>query len=200
MPWSVPCTNCLRFHYGTCYEQPKQCRDCGGINHIERYCPHRNQVTTTPGQPLPGTRAWCDYWNLNDDPEMKKKILNALKTNASSAIWVNNQCIYPGHDKHFSTREVPRGRGRPLEERVKKRSRSPPKDRLPDWHQRPRSRSPLRRYSPQRDQRRLSPVSLSPYRRQCSLSPPGSAADRVHQRRARSPRYACGSNAIGTYS
>ena len=197
MPWFVPCTNCLRFHYGTCHEQPRECRDCGGMNHIERYCPFRNRVRITPGQPLPGTNAWCNYWHLHDDPELKRKILNALKTNASAAIWVNGQCIYPGKEKHFSSTEEPRGRGRPLEERIKKRSRSPAKHRLSGYRQRPRSRSPLRRYSPVRNSQRFSSISLSPYRGRRSISPPDRTAYQDPQSRGRSSHYASGSSAVG---
>jgi len=124
----VPCMNCPRFHYGTCYEAPKQCHECGGFNHIERYCPSRRRVTISRGEPLPGTRSWCEMWNLDDDPELKKRILNALKTTPSCAIWVNDQCIYRGNETHILNSSVPRGR--PLQDRVtRRRSRSPPRDR-----------------------------------------------------------------------
>lgn len=213
----IPCTNCLRFHYGGCYEAPKQCYECGGFNHIERYCPCKARVTVNRDEPLPGTHAWCNMWNLNDDPELKQKVLAAIKTSPSSAIWVNDECIYRGSERHFYAEEVRRGRGRPLEERITRaRSRSPPRDRVPEWRQRRRSRSPLRRYSPspygprspspnhpftyripQRRRRSPSPLrrySPLPYRRRRSPYDPRSPSPftyNIRQRRRRSPSDEC---------
>jgi hypothetical protein len=70
----VPCTNCLRSHYGDCYEAPKQFHECGGFNHIERYCSGKKRVTIPRGDLLPGTRRWCETLGLNDDPELKAKV------------------------------------------------------------------------------------------------------------------------------
>src|SRR3954453_5499265 len=98
----TPCTNCLRFHYGTCYEAPKQCQECGGFNHIERYCPNKKRVARTPGETWPGTRRWCEMWALDDDPELRQKVLTAIKTSPGCAIWVNGQCIYQGNESHFN--------------------------------------------------------------------------------------------------
>jgi hypothetical protein len=171
----APCTNCLRFHYGVCREAPKQCFQCGGLNHIERYCPLGRRVPTERKGPLPGTRVWCEMFGVNDDPDLKNKVLNALKTAPGCSIWVNERCIYQGNEKHFTQDDAPQGR--PLEERVTwGRSRSPPRERQPkrsqsppslrydpvfrDWdpytrqsqtavrNERFRSRSPLRRRSP----------------------------------------------------
>jgi len=136
----IPCTNCLRFHYGVCYDPPKQCYRCGGSSHIERYCPHKRRIQNDPGEPLPGTRAWCDKHGLDHDPELKRKILNAIKTSPGCAIWVNDVCIYGGNQQHFVRDDRPRGR--PLEERItRRRSRSPLRERFEQ-----RSPSPSRRY------------------------------------------------------
>jgi hypothetical protein len=197
----APCTNCLRFHYGTCYDAPKQCHKCGGFNHIERYCPYGRRLMVNKGEPLPGTRTWCEMWGLDHDPELRHKVLTAIKTSPGCAIWVNNECIYGANAKYFQTddpprgREQPRGRGRPLGEGIaRKRSRSPTRERVsnvPNWRQRQRqrSRSPLRRYSPPLHGRRGSPI----HRRSCAPSP---SRDRARGRyeipegRPCSPRHA----------
>ena len=200
----VPCTNCLRFHYGTCHEAPKQCFECGGFNHIERYCPSKQRVTTTRGEPLPGSRRWCEMHGLDNDPELKRKILNALKVSPGSAIWVNDECIYRGNDRNF----LSNSRGRALEDRVSRaraRSRSPRRE----YPEQTRQRSPLRRYERSMSRERgqygyrsgyQSPMyeyasrtrSRSPdWRRRRTPSP-----HRLSQPRPRSPRYASGSNAV----
>lgn len=197
----TPCTNCVRFHYGPCRQAPKQCYICGGINHIQRYCPNqKHTIHYVRGEPLAGTARWCEMHGLNDDPELKQRVLQALKTTPGSAIHINGVCIYRGYDKHFSSNEPPRGRT--LEERVTRRgprslspgrgrkrsasrspplgrrdktpspARGPPGYRSPVYQARYRSRSPLRQ----------QPRTPSPYRQQ--------------QYRARSPRYATDSNAV----
>ncbi|PVH72758.1 hypothetical protein DL98DRAFT_595700 [Cadophora sp. DSE1049] len=200
------CTNCVRFHYGRCREPVKQCFECKGYNHIERYCPNRkNQIKRVAGEPLAGTRAWIEMHGLQHDPELKKRVLNALKNNPGIAIYVNDRCIYLGTEKHFDVDDRP-SRGRTLEKRIKRdrersmsppryrqqspqgyRGRSPPRDRggpgyygSPRREQRYRSRSPL-------NQRRRTP---SPY--QLPAHAPGPQPDY----RPRSPRYAENSNAV----
>jgi hypothetical protein len=201
----APCTNCVLFHYGPCRDPARQCYGCGGWNHLDRYCPNRGHIIRRlPGEPLPGTRAWYEFHGLNDDPRLKSKILQALKTDPGSAIHVNGVCIYGGITKTFSTNvrsEQPRGRT--LEERItshRPRSLSPARDgnylrgRAPSpspprgprgYQPRYRSRSPLR-------QRARSP---SPYR-QLLGRPRTPSPYRQSQYRARSPRYAPGSSAI----
>jgi len=153
-------------------------------------------IQRVKGEPLAGTRQWCDMHGLNEDPELKQKILQALKTSPGSAIYVNGICIYRGNDKHFATNEPPRG-GR-LEDRItRRRSRS----LSPDRH-RARSPSPRR----ERSGRAPSPVgyprgrppmpppryrSRSPFRRQRTPSPYYEP-----EYRQRSPRYAKGSSAV----
>lgn len=136
----IPCTNCLRFHYGVCTEAPKECFQCGGINHIERYCPRRRRVRIDPSEPLPGTRAWCDKHGLNDGAglELKWKIRNAIKTSPGCAIWLDGICLYGGNQRHFFSDDRPRGRPRDTNT-TRRRSRSPLRDRFQQ-----RSLSPLR--------------------------------------------------------
>lgn len=120
----APFTNCLRFHYGVCRERPKQCFRCGDFNHIERYCPHNRCIQVYPGEPLPGTRVWCDKYALNNDPELKQKILNTIKASPGCAIWLNNVCIYGAKQVHFPSDNV--SRGRLLDDgTTRRRSRSP---------------------------------------------------------------------------
>jgi hypothetical protein len=197
----TPCTNCVRFHYGPCRQAPKQCYICGGINHIERYCPNqKHTIHYVQGEPLAGTAMWCEMHGLNGDPELKQRVLEALKTTPGSAIHINGVCIYRGYDKYFLSNDPPRGRT--FEERVTHRGprslssgrgrersafRSHPRDggdktpspsrgspgyRSPVYQTRYHSRSPLRQQS----------RTPSPYRQQ--------------QYRARSPRYATDSNAV----
>lgn len=133
----VPCTNCLRFHYGPCWEAPKQCFQCGGFNHIERYCPRGRRIPTDRGGPLPGTLLWCEMNSLNDDPDLKRKVLDALKTSPGCSIWVNDRCIYQGNERHFNQDE-PRQRGHrhPLADTIARaRSRSPARERV--WKRSP---------------------------------------------------------------
>jgi hypothetical protein len=136
----IPCTNCLRFHYGVCAEAPKECFQCRGINHIERYCPRRRRVRNDPGEPLPGTRAWCDKHGLNDgaDLELKWKIRNAIKTSPGCAIWLDGLCLYGGNQRHFFSDNRPKGRPRDTNT-TRRRSRSPLRDRFQQL-----SLSPLR--------------------------------------------------------
>jgi hypothetical protein len=214
----APCKNCLRFHYGPCWEAKKVCHCCGGINHIERYCPsnNRNGIKATRGEPLPGTRQWCEMYGLDNDPELKRKILTALKTSPSSAIYVNGVCLYAGTDKHFETDELPRGRT--MKDRINRersrsaspnRGRSPPRDRSPMYQPRYRSRSPVRHRrrtpSPYRDldySRVSPPPYYQPERDQCYSRDP--SYGRLTPERwgepeykARSPRYAPDSNVVG---
>jgi hypothetical protein len=148
----TPCANCVGFHYGPCNHSPRQCHNCWGWNHIERYCPgnYRNGIRPERGQPLAGTKKWCDRYGLNDDtPEdhdLKFQILQALKTNPGSAIHLNGICIYSGSSKSFSKpdrNQQPRGRA--LRER--------------------RTRRDLRSLSPGRDRRCPASRSLSPRQR-----------------------------------
>ncbi|KAG4441888.1 hypothetical protein IFR05_002629 [Cadophora sp. M221] len=201
----TPCTNCLRFHYGECRESVKQCFECKGFNHIERYCPNKkNQIRRITGEPLAGTRAWCEMHGLQHDLELKKRVLNALKISPGSAIYVNDVCIYLGTERHFDVQYVP-SRGRTFEDQFKRdreRSRSPPRYRQPSPHGyhgrsppqdrgppgycgsprrgRYRSRSPLH-------QRRRTP---SPYQL------PAYAPNPLPDYRSRSPRYAQDSSAV----
>jgi hypothetical protein len=201
----APCTNCVRFHYGPCRADPKRCYHCNGWGHIERYCPRRKGrvIRQIEGEPLPGTRAWCDFLGLNDDPELKSRVLQTLKTDPGSAINVNGVCIYGGNAKSFSSYDrFEEPRGRIMEERTanrRLRSLSPGDDKSrPDsWARRSGAPSPprgyLRRYrsrSPIRqrpgttpfNQHQGRPRNLSPYRH-------------PHYR-ARSPKYDVGSAAV----
>ncbi|KAL5330630.1 hypothetical protein ACEPPN_000149 [Leptodophora sp. 'Broadleaf-Isolate-01'] len=142
--------------------------------------------------------------SLGSHWQLKKRILNALKTNPGSAIFVNDVCIYLGTEKHFDVQDMP-SRGRTFEDRFKRdrerswsppryrqpspqgyRGRSPPRDRgPPGYYGSPRrggyrSRSPIR-------QRRRTP---SPYRL------PSNTPNRQLNYRPRSPRYAQDSNAV----
>lgn len=201
----APCTNCVRFHYGPCKEKPKRCYKCDGWDHIERYCPkHRGRVIRQlEGEPLPGTRAWCDFHGLNDDPELKSRVLQALKTDPGSAININGVCVYGGSARSFTSYErFEEPRGRRLEEHTanhRLRSRSPRDDKYrpgswarrsgapspPQGYQsRYRSRSPIRQRpgTPPYNQYQGRPRNLSPYRH-------------PHYR-ARSPTYDVGSDAV----
>jgi hypothetical protein len=201
----TPCINCVRFHYGPCREPPRQCRICDGWYHIERYCPNKvKAIHRVPGQPLAGTKQWCEIHGLNDDPELKFKILQALKTDPGQSITINNTCIYPGNRKHFSTDyQAEQPRGRTLEERINRggsRSLSPGRDRRGE---RPPSPSPLNGRGPSARQPRYR--SRSPLHQGARTPPPN--RDRRYrprtpsphyqpQYRARSPRYAAGMNAV----
>jgi hypothetical protein len=210
----APCKNCLRFHYGPCWEREKVCHCCGGINHIERYCPSntRNGIKATRGELLPGTRQWCEMHGLDNDPELKRKILNALKTSPSSAIYVNGVCLYAGTDKHFETDEI--SRGRTMKDRVNRErsrsaspncARSPPRDRSPTYQPQYRSRSPVRHRrrtpSPYRDldYSRISPppyYQLESDRRDPSYGRLTPERWGEPENRARSPRYARDSDVV----
>lgn len=136
----VPCTNCRRFHYGACYDRPKECFNCGGFNHMARYCPRKRHIQVNPGEPLPGTRPWCSKYGLDNDPELKQRILQTIKTSPGCAVWLNNVCIYGGaREHHFSSHDM--NRGRPLDNRTTRGRRS----RSPLDMDRQRSRSPVRR-------------------------------------------------------
>jgi hypothetical protein len=195
----VPCTNCLRFHYGPCWEAPKQCFRCGGFNHIERYCRDRRIRTDRRG-PLPGTLRWCEMHGLNDDPELKREILEALKTSPGCSIWVNDRCIHQGNERHFAQNGRGR-RGRPLADRVTRaRSKSPARERV--WK---RSRSPSRRpqsyfqsYDDSTDYARsLSPRPHDRYRSRTPIRRRSPSPYRSPPRRQeRAPPYASGSNAV----
>jgi hypothetical protein len=56
----------------------------------------------TQGEPLAGTRAWCEMHDLHLDPDLKQKVLQALKISPGTAIHINGICIYRGQEKHFS--------------------------------------------------------------------------------------------------
>jgi hypothetical protein len=132
---------------------------------------------------------------LHADPQLKQKIINALKTSPGSPIWVNGICIYRGYEKHFDQDDEPRGR--PFEQpHWCRRSRSPKHE-----VRRQRSRSPLRRRSysplhrpsaPMPGLGRLSPIggfrTPSPQR---ARTPP-----RQPETRSREPARASGSNAV----
>jgi len=107
---------------------------------------------------------------LHADPQLKQKIINALKTSPGSPIWVNGICIYRGYEKHFDQFDEPRGR--PFEQpHGRRRSRSP-KD---ESSRRPRSRSPIRRRS------------LSPLRRPSAPMPELQRLERSPIRRYHTP-------------
>ncbi|PBP24470.1 hypothetical protein BUE80_DR004775 [Diplocarpon rosae] len=209
----TPCPNCIRFHYGECNNEIKQCFECHGFGHLERYCPNRrNNIQYIRGQPLAGTRSWCEMHGLDNDPELKKRILNALKTNPGSAIYVKDVCIYVGSEKHFDGEHVS-SRGRYLEDRM---ARDRARTRSPRWPSRVSRSPPAPRYrgrSPERDDFYHRPPDLfGPYRyesRYRSRSPirqrrrtpspyrfPSYATSREPDYRPRSPRYARGSNAV----
>ena len=117
------CVNCVRFHYGQCREPIRQCRVCDGFGHIERYCPNNKVVIRrVSGESLPGTREWCKYHGLNNDPELKRKVLQALKSTPGSAITINGVCIYRGNNRNFEAyQDLDDPRGRPLEQRITRR-------------------------------------------------------------------------------
>ena len=135
---------------------------------------------------------------------MKKRILNALKTAPSSAIYVNDICIYLGTEKHFDVDDRP-SRGRDLEERIRRdreRSMSPPRYRQPS-PQAFRGRSPPREQgtgdygSPRRDRRYRARSPLNQRRRTPSpYQLPAHAPGRQPDYRPRSPRYAEDGNAV----
>ncbi len=198
--------NCVRFHYGQCYNETRVCHECGGKNHIERYCPSRNTIFKVCGEPLAGTRAWCDWHGLNADPTLKAKILQSLKTTPGSAIYVNGTCIYRGHEKHFDRYEEPRGRT--LEERMggnraRSRSASPERSRAARNRDRgsltpSRGRLPIRRNDEAYRQQigRASPTRLDRYRSRSPLTLRHPSPPEVHDYEPRPPRYATGSNAV----
>lgn len=191
----TPCTNCLRFHYGECWEPVRQCHECQGFNHIERYCPNKKgQIKHVRGEPLAGTRSWCEMHGLHHDPELKRRVLMALKTDPGSAIYVNDVCIYLGSVKHFDTEYMP-SRGRTLEERItgdRSRTRSPGRfARLPPAQNRGRSLE-RRPASPWRHDRYRS--RTPPPQRQRTPSPYSPRhSDQNYQ--AKSPHYERDSNA-----
>jgi hypothetical protein len=204
----IPCSNCIRFHYGPCRDPMKQCFLYGGYQHLDHYCPNRRgNIRHTTGEQLAGTRKWCAEHELNNDPRLKARILSTLKTEPGSSIWLDRICIYGGSARHFTRDDQERGRmpERPLEERITRaRSRSPKMEDRPS----PRSRSPLCRYersrSPELDygpQLRRSPVyerrsryrSRSPTLRQ-RIIPPQRRPEPAPASKART--FARGSNAI----
>jgi hypothetical protein len=134
---------------------------------------------------------------LHADPQLKQKILNALKTSPGSPIWVNGICIYRGYEKHFDQFYEPRGR--PFEQpHGRRRSRSPGRE-----VRRMRSRSPIRKrsYSPLR--RPSEPVpgqqrrELFPIRTYRTPSPQRARTPpRLPDARAREPARVTGSNAV----
>ncbi|KAE9372452.1 hypothetical protein N431DRAFT_339677 [Stipitochalara longipes BDJ] len=202
----IPCTNCIVFHYGQCKYPPRQCRICWGWGHIERYCPSNptgHNIRRERGEPLAGSRAWCERYGLDADPNLKFQVLQALKINPGSAIHINGVCIYGGSSKSYATTNdsIDPPRGRTLEKRMGRRdprslsprdrrrraSGSPPGRRgrsfspKPPEHSSYRSRGPLR-------QRARTPSR----NRQPRTPSPGRQAGY----RARSPRYTNDSNAV----
>ncbi|KAJ5040261.1 uncharacterized protein L3040_005921 [Drepanopeziza brunnea f. sp. 'multigermtubi'] len=197
-----PCSNCVRFHYGECNNTIKQCFECDGFGHIDRYCPNRkNNIYCFKGEPLAGTRRWCERHGLNDDPELKRRILNALKTNPGSVIFVNDRCIYRGCEKHFEAGEF-MTRGRQLKERMRRdrartRSSQSPDGRFGHQNYRPRNHDLLDPPPSRQEQlyRSRSPLchnrrTPSPYR--LPDHPPGRERDFG----PRSPRNIPFSNAV----
>lgn len=132
----APCVNCLRFHYRPCHDAPKQCWKCGVHGHLERFCPTRRRMTLIDRKgPLPGTNAWCEMFGLDEDHQLRRQVLMALKRSPDSAIIVDGRCIYNGGEINLtssSARAVTRVRD--------ERSLSPPRIREK------RSRSPSARY------------------------------------------------------
>lgn len=109
-----------------------------------RYCGRRQQQRySASGEALPGTRLWCEQYGLNEDADLKRRVLEALKSSQGAAIFLDDDCILQGKQIYLS-REQPR-RGRPerpvVERRTRRRSRSPSKARY--VRQRERSRTPL---------------------------------------------------------
>jgi hypothetical protein len=218
----VPCTNCLRFHYGACREAPKQCYQCGGFNHIRRYCPRGRRVPIDWRGPLPGTGPWCEMFDLNGNPQLKRKVLDALKSSPDCPIWVGSRCIYAGNERHF-TRDEPMKRGRTLADRIMRdRSRSPLRGRTlkrsrspsqrngnqPDRYGRQRSPNPNERYHTRSyfqsyedylaysDARQQSPRQIEQYRSRTPLRQHPSTPRRNPPRQHLSRKFASGSNAV----
>lgn len=137
----LPCTNCLRFHFGACRVSPKQCYQCGDMNHIERFCPKEQipRFQWNPDEPIPGTRTWCEKHQLDRDPHVRQRIINAIKKLPGCAIWLNGEQIYSGNQRHFSSDIISRRHSHD-DRTSRRRSRSPLGERS-----RRRSRSPLRR-------------------------------------------------------
>ena len=196
----VPCTNCLRFHYGVCREPPRQCFGCGVMNHIERYCPCNRRLQVDRGEPLPGTRAWCNNYCLDKDPDLKLKILNTIKTSPGCAVWLEGVRIYRGNERHFYSDYISRGRTydhRP----ARRRSRSPLRD-----GSRSRSPSPVRGRSPRMDhfgydiapphRRNISPYHRRRYRSRSPLRRELPSPNQQPDVRPRSPGYSRGSNTV----
>ncbi|KAL2065838.1 hypothetical protein VTL71DRAFT_3508 [Oculimacula yallundae] len=137
---------------------------------------------------------------------LKRRILNALKTNPGSAIYINDVCIYLGTERHFDVNDRP-SRGRTLEQRIKndrQRSASPPRYRQPSPQDR-RGRSPPRDHGPpgyyggsSQQQGRYRSRSPTAYRRR-TPSPyhlPAHAPHRQADHHPRSPRYVQDSSAV----
>lgn len=198
----APCTNCLRFHYGVCWERPKQCFQCGGFNHIERYCPYQRRVQVNSGGPLPGTREWCDRHGLDSYPELKRRILNAIKTSPGCAIWLDGVCIYGGNQRHFSRDDMPGRHSFNNRSDTRRRSRSPLGDRF-----RGRSPSPRRRTrSMQKDPfgyditpprgRSTSSNQFRRFRSRSPLRPENSSPNKHSDPKQQHPSYSLGVHAI----
>jgi len=199
----TPCTNCIVFHYGLCKYPPRQCRICCGWGHIERYCPSNptgHNVRREHGEPLAGTRAWCERYGLDADPDLKFQVLQALKTNPGSAIHINGVCIYGGSSKSYvanGSNSIDPPRGRTLEARVGRRR--DPRSASPGRDRRRLSRS-LSPGGGRRD-RSLTPNALghgSRYRSRSPLRqrPRTPSPRRQADYRARSPRYAEDTNTV----
>ncbi|CZT01972.1 uncharacterized protein RCO7_05451 [Rhynchosporium graminicola] len=190
------CTNCLGFHYPD-HRRASAANQSNNASYAEALATSSGTVPTsrTRSDVLPGSHF------QGREPGLKKRILNALKVNPGSAIYVNDICIYLGTERHFDVDDKP-SRGRTLEQRVQKereRSMSPARYRQPS-PQNHRDRSPPLDCGPpgyygssqqQSRYRSRSPLAYcrrtpSPYRL------PSYAPDR----RARSPRYARDSSAV----
>jgi hypothetical protein len=148
-----PCINCRRFHWGMCNNQARTCWTCGGLGHIQRYCPRKTRRKAPRGELHPGTSSWCKALGLDDDPLLKSNITSTLKEYPGATIFLNDECIYRGVQTYFYRKALPQGpdlaerlrrptRVGPRRYRSRSRSRSPSRERVLK-----RSRSPLGRYS-----------------------------------------------------
>ncbi|KAF4624505.1 hypothetical protein G7Y89_g13665 [Cudoniella acicularis] len=146
---------------------------------------------------------------LDADPELKNRILQALKVSPGSAIFVNGIRIYRGYEQYFE--QLDDTRDRPFEQPFsRRRSRSPVRgDDRHDRH-RVRSRSPIRGRSPRQAFDAQDGAYSGPNMDMCSPprrpryrtpSPPrqsfrAPSPARLPPPRPRSPKPVSGSNAV----
>lgn len=111
-----------------------------------RYCPRKPAQRRYDGTPLTGTRVWCEQYGLNEDPELRRRVLDTLKSFPGAGIFIDEACIVQGKQFHLSRdSRRPSRNERPLAERITRaRSRSPSRDRT--TRRRERSRTPLATY------------------------------------------------------